>query len=343
MQQYNNFEYDKFIAFGGSSTQWAWNTENSGWVAQLANAYSGKIDILNRGFAGYNTRWSKPIFSALFSQASSNVSHNPVGEYGNISTTGLDKVNPKAIKTRSKIRLVIIFLGVNDAADNLSTKQTSHVPLAEFSRNLNEMITLISEINNRNRDLSPSHNADQIKVLLITPPPVNEQQWLRFLQMKNPSSKLDRCNDTVRNYVNVVKQVGAQFDIPVVDIFTRLEEQVLSDKLSAASKMSVVTAAGKIFASSLEKIANLTRSKNESNCTSCGKTSAYFDGYEKFFYDGLHLNSLGNSILFEMVASSIQKNYPELAPSKIKSITPSAGRVANTIKSSESYKLVYPQ
>ncbi|KAJ7905333.1 GDSL Lipase/Acylhydrolase [Mycena olivaceomarginata] len=47
------------MLFGDSITQAGWAEDAFG--ARLANAYSRKLDVLNRGLAGYNTDWAIPV------------------------------------------------------------------------------------------------------------------------------------------------------------------------------------------------------------------------------------------------------------------------------------------
>ncbi|KAJ7090032.1 hypothetical protein C8R43DRAFT_1050416 [Mycena crocata] len=50
---------DVIMLFGDSITQAAW--DERGFGARLANVYSRKLDVLNRGLAGYNTEWAIPV------------------------------------------------------------------------------------------------------------------------------------------------------------------------------------------------------------------------------------------------------------------------------------------
>ncbi|KAJ7098070.1 hypothetical protein B0H15DRAFT_902139 [Mycena belliarum] len=53
---------DVIILFGDSITQAGWT--EGGFGAHLASAfydYARKLDVLNRGLAGYNTDWAVPV------------------------------------------------------------------------------------------------------------------------------------------------------------------------------------------------------------------------------------------------------------------------------------------
>eukprot|EP01042_Synura_sphagnicola_P005138 gene5138-6547_t len=56
----------KVVAFGDSITQHGFNTDNHGWVAKLADWWTRRVDVLNRGYSGYNSRWAKLAFQEEF-------------------------------------------------------------------------------------------------------------------------------------------------------------------------------------------------------------------------------------------------------------------------------------
>ena len=69
---------------GDSITQGSFST--SGFGAYISNVYARRLDVLNRGFSGYNTRWAKKYASKIFP--------------------------PKT----TKASLITIFFGANDAS-----------------------------------------------------------------------------------------------------------------------------------------------------------------------------------------------------------------------------------
>ncbi|OBZ75468.1 hypothetical protein A0H81_04726 [Grifola frondosa] len=56
---------DAIMLLGDSLTQHGWNPSMNGFAAQLAHAYSRKMDIVNRGFSGYNSEWIIPAFEQV--------------------------------------------------------------------------------------------------------------------------------------------------------------------------------------------------------------------------------------------------------------------------------------
>ncbi|KZW01178.1 SGNH hydrolase [Exidia glandulosa HHB12029] len=104
---------DSIVLFGDSITEWGWNV---GGIAQrLSNIYVRKLDILNRGLRGYNTKWGLPVFKSQ-----------------------IEELDP------SRTRLVGIWYGANDAA---LSGYPHHVPLDTFKSNISEMVTLLKTKN----------------------------------------------------------------------------------------------------------------------------------------------------------------------------------------------------
>ncbi|KAJ3187923.1 isoamyl acetate-hydrolyzing esterase [Gaertneriomyces sp. JEL0708] len=112
----HNLALDQIVLFGDSITQFGSNASLEGWAATLADKYMRKLDVVNRGFSGYNTEWAKHILSPI-----------------------LRSVTP----TGSSIRLVVIFFGANDAV--LPSSPQQHVPIARYQKNLRELISIVRE------------------------------------------------------------------------------------------------------------------------------------------------------------------------------------------------------
>ncbi|VFQ95641.1 unnamed protein product [Cuscuta campestris] len=54
----------EIVLFGDSITEQSFRS--GGWGSSLADYYSRKADILNRGYGGYNTRWALFMLHHLF-------------------------------------------------------------------------------------------------------------------------------------------------------------------------------------------------------------------------------------------------------------------------------------
>lgn len=98
----------RIVFFGDSITQQAQDPINDGWISCLGNWWTRRVDVINRGFSGYNTKYAVLI------------------------------VQRAVIRERPD--LVVVFFGANDAAIPQSTQ---HVPLEEYHLNL---LFIIAEI-----------------------------------------------------------------------------------------------------------------------------------------------------------------------------------------------------
>ncbi|KAJ5888665.1 Esterase SGNH hydrolase-type subgroup [Penicillium taxi] len=100
---------DQFILFGDSITQFSCNQDlGFAFNAQLQEAYSRKLDVINRGFSGYSTAHAIQVFPKFF----------PSPEIANV-------------------RFMTIFFGANDAC---VPGHEQHVSLEQFTANLKEII-----------------------------------------------------------------------------------------------------------------------------------------------------------------------------------------------------------
>ncbi|KAJ7470598.1 SGNH hydrolase-type esterase domain-containing protein [Mycena latifolia] len=187
---------DAIMLFGDSITQAGWT--EGGFGARLANAYSRKFDVLNRGLAGYNTEWAIPVFEQCLATQQN---------------------QPHA----TKIRILVVWFGANDACIEPSIQR---VPLPKFIENMKYIVHLM-------QSTDPS-----TKIILITPPPVNTHQRAADLASREPPFALDRTFDTTKAYAEGVKEAAAATKVSVVDVWTAIwkaageREEALSKYLS---------------------------------------------------------------------------------------------------------------
>jgi lysophospholipase L1-like esterase len=99
------------VFFGDSITQHGFDAEKKGWVASMGHFWARKVDIINRGFSGYNSRWGLSIVDAV-------LAHNP--------------------------QLVVIFFGANDA---VVKEGETFVPLEEFTSNIEKIVLTLMKVN----------------------------------------------------------------------------------------------------------------------------------------------------------------------------------------------------
>lgn len=99
------------LLLGDSLTGRGFQPEHHGWVASLSDRYSRKLDLVNRGYGGWNSRWVLRALPHL-----------------------LPRWGPDA----AQCRWVTLWLGANDAVDEWAKQ---HVPLVEFRANLRAIIS----------------------------------------------------------------------------------------------------------------------------------------------------------------------------------------------------------
>ncbi|KIX96475.1 uncharacterized protein Z520_07741 [Fonsecaea multimorphosa CBS 102226] len=128
--------YPQFILFGDSITQGS----SQVLFASLAEWYSRRLDVLNRGFSGYTAPMGYDILRQFFPSS---------------------EAAPSSSTTTPRVQLMTIFFGANDAC---LPGHPQHVPLADYQQALRSIIT------------SPGIESHQTKCLLVTPPPVDEWQ-----------------------------------------------------------------------------------------------------------------------------------------------------------------------
>ena len=98
------------VLFGDSITQMSFG--EGGFGAVLADAYARRMDVRNRGFSGYNTRWARHYFGSVFGPGPASGGEADSGE------------------APPEHELVVVFFGANDASlEEHNARQ--HVPLHE--------------------------------------------------------------------------------------------------------------------------------------------------------------------------------------------------------------------
>jgi len=175
-------QWPRVLLFGDSLTQYAFSDEGC-WGALLADKLQRRVDVVNRGFSGYNTRWCRMLIDQVFSDESP-----------------------------ERLACVVILLGSNDAADPEVLEQT-HVPLTEYEDNLSNMVATVTG----------KFNVDPKKVVLISPPPVNtklvEDTAARMIAEGHPNPwKVAHCNERTGQYAEACKRVATERGVSILDL-----------------------------------------------------------------------------------------------------------------------------
>ncbi|KAH9748970.1 GDSL esterase/lipase [Citrus sinensis] len=203
----------KIYLFGDSITESSFTY--GGWGASLAHHFSRTVDVVLRGYSGYNTRWAVKV---------------------------MERVLPAA-------NAVAVFFGANDACLPDRCGAFQHVPLHEYKHNLHSI-----------------NRWPNTLVLLITPPPIDEEARLKYVftmlaslihpYVENPTGLPERTNEAAGAYAKACIEVAGECGLPVVDLWTKMQQ--LADWKTA------------------------------------------------YLSDGLHLNETGNRVVFEEVVMKLK-------------------------------------
>lgn len=205
----------KIILFGDSITQMSFSAVDCGWGAWIADRYQRRADVLNRGFSGYNSDWFLKFAST---------------DEGEADLFGHDNV-----------KIVTIFFGANDSSD-FELNARHHVPLERYKSNIREIVKL-----------SRRNFGDDVKIILITPPPVCHDGRLKFQKERykdKATGQLERTLELSGKYAKGLTEVGKELSVPCLDVWTKMQDsssskqpwqQYLSDglHLSAAGNKFV--------------------------------------------------------------------------------------------------------
>ncbi|KAI1376678.1 SGNH hydrolase [Hypoxylon crocopeplum] len=127
--------YNQIVLFGDSLFQGASQVQDGfSFQGALQSHCMRYLDVINRGFSGYNTKNALELLPQIFLPPSPS--------------------NPK-------IEYLLVLLGANDACIDIPTN-TQGVPIDRYKENLIKIIT---------HDHIKAHNP---KILLVTPPPIDE-------------------------------------------------------------------------------------------------------------------------------------------------------------------------
>ncbi|KAI5300618.1 hypothetical protein KEM56_002321 [Ascosphaera pollenicola] len=179
------------------------------------------------------------------------------GYSGYTSEQGLwafERFFPSAEKV--KVNLMTIWYGANDAC---LPGNFQHVPLENYKASLKQIIQ------------HPSKANQKTKFVLLTPPPINEHQL-------EPDSA--RTTWHTRKYAEACKEVGAELNVPVVDVWTLFMHYAGWKEGQPLEGSKDVPANPKLAA---------------------------------LFTDGLHLTAQAYKLVYAELKKTIKERYPEEA------------------------------
>jgi len=230
--------YPQVVLLGDSLFQGASDLlDGFSFQAALQHQCIRRFDVINRGFSGYNT-----------SQA----------------LKALPEIFPAPSSEGPNLAFLLVLFGANDAA--LYTEvENQHVDLGDFTANLRHIIT------------HPHITAHRPRVILVTPPPLDEIHATRLdLEKGMPYAKRQAKISAL--YAEAVRKVAGEVDgVVLVDLWKAI--------------MDVAVAKTPGF---------------DASSGSLGDPSSGTRGYlEKLLPDGLHMNGEAYRIFYDAVAPHV--------------------------------------
>ncbi|PIA16250.1 SGNH hydrolase [Coemansia reversa NRRL 1564] len=291
--------YDTLLAFGDSITEYGSKSSTNGFISQLSELYLRRMDILNRGFAGFNTSRALELADQVLPKTTP--SRFATGGSQSVSTGWPYRgyTFPGVARTPE---LCFIFFGANDAC---YAPCEHHVPLTTFYKNLRTLVSLL-------RSPDSKYYSPTTRILLITPPPVGDRMWEDHT--KHTGWVPDRRNNITKVYADAVIDVAKELGLPYVDLWSAIENLIHGAPSIAQQNAELPAKKGLVIERQYKKLLVQSSSGASDNVTVNNGKNIY-GGYEKYLIEGLHLSAQGNDVLFELVVSEILKNWPELDPS----------------------------
>ncbi|KAL6524476.1 hypothetical protein OROHE_016147 [Orobanche hederae] len=174
----------QILLFGDSLTQKSF--ESGGWGAAVADIYSRKVDVVLRGYSGYNTRWAMFLLHHVFPLVSATP---PIA--------------------------VTIFFGANDAALLSGTGKKQHVSIEEYKENLRRMVRHIKK-----------SSPDTLVVLITPPPIDHQgrREFARIIYGNNASMVPDRTNEVAGAYAKECVNLAEELGLPSINLWSKMQE-----------------------------------------------------------------------------------------------------------------------
>lgn len=167
----------------------SFSAADCGWGAWIADRYQRRCDVLNRGFSGYNSDW-----------------------FLNFAATDEGKTD---LFDHDNVKIVTIFFGANDASD-LKLNPRHHVPVERYKSNIKEIASL-----------TRTNFGDDVKIILIAPPPVCHDGRLKFQKDKykdKATGKLERTLELSGQYAKAMTEVAKELELPCLDVWTMMQD-----------------------------------------------------------------------------------------------------------------------
>ncbi|ODV79556.1 SGNH hydrolase [Suhomyces tanzawaensis NRRL Y-17324] len=196
--------YDKFILFGDSITQFSNEPHiGYGFHPDLQNAYTRKLDVINRGYSGYNSRHAALVLPRV--------------------------LEAELNQSKTNVKLMTIFIGTNDALEpNDSLGKIQRQSPEQYRQNLSQLVQLAL--------------ANNIKPVVISPTLHDNKLSKELLEKDGRSSAVPlSSNRRNRVYADTAAEVAKEYDVAFVDLWNAFrdaggfsDQQLLADEADLA-------------------------------------------------------------------------------------------------------------
>ncbi|KAL7469350.1 hypothetical protein ACHAXS_009608 [Conticribra weissflogii] len=279
----------KLILIGDSITEQG-SSHSQGWVTDLSIRYGRRVDVINRGMNGYNSRWGLACLPLILEEILGPPDSNHCNFDLGVSVRGHDRRNGSKLdeeqkKPQKKIcqnsneqipmqqprishpqYTFLIGYGANDSCLADGAHSRHHVAVEEYSSNLKQMVELIQSW----KDPSIS---DTIAVGLVTPPPCDTD-----IQSKSRDNE-----NMTKLYAEECIKVANELGIPVVDLWNGMQLPIRDDDALRDEMIKK------------EEEAFVKNSKWKS----------------VYLSDGLHLTPMGNYRMYQLVVEILDRPRDE--------------------------------
>lgn len=252
---------------------------------RLSEAYIRRLDVLNRGLSGYNTR---KVLSLLESD------RRPV--------------------PGQNVRFAVILLGANDSRlpDTPGGPQ-QHVPLEEFGENLGKIVALVKS------------QAKPRNIVLITPPPVDERLTVEADSAKHLKLEgvVRRKAVVTAQYARCVREVAREKGIALVDIWGVMMEKAGYRDASLRTGSDLELGTAYLDEHSHADWDSRAGAAGYNEHTLPGSSAAPVNEVlQSYLHDGLHFTRKGYDLLFDELISVVEKEFPDQMPDKLPFVMP---------------------
>jgi lysophospholipase L1-like esterase len=180
--------------------------------------------------------------------------------------------------SQGRIRIMTVFFGANDARLPDTMQAQQHVPIDQYRENLRTIVR------------HPSVREHNPRIILITPPPIDERMC-ETANLQSGNDQVRRAAEVTMAYANVVREIGKELDTETLDLWNIFME-------NAGWKSGEPLIGAKTVEQNIEK------------------------GLPTLLLDGLHLTPDGNKLVYESLMRTIRNKWPDQAPEALPYVLP---------------------